>query len=615
MRKWMSGLLTAALLVSICTGCGGSGADTAASTQAQGSSVPPAAEETPQAPAVQESQQEQETVSASELVSISALETAQELEIDCDEVLVVVHTNDVHGFIDVEPYVKAVADSYKQQYGDQNVITVSAGDVFAGGNAVAHLYNGETIPPIMDAAGYDMMTPGNNDFNLGGDQLLALGDMFQHTQVICADLYEQVKDENGETVLDEDGDPVPGERSIFPETMEWETAGGVKVGIFGLTTSGGKIGDYFASTSSVDGAQNAVSQLQADDCSVIIGVGHTGWNDDLVTPNANDIISAALVKEVSGIDAFVDGHTHSIIGDGEGWVCPETGTLVNQASCKGACVGVMTLYIKDGKVVDKDAKLIQEDALKADYTPDPQVQQLVDETWARLEADAGEMYLESDVYLNGDRTAESSDGRSVRTDETNLGDVVTDALRACAKTDVAMMPGFRLRASVQEGKIYSINLYDVFANGCDLYTFEVTGQELLEKMAKSLLDLPAESTQFNQISGASYGYVTTPEETADGGKIFTIVDPMVGGQPLELDKTYTLAMDAGGPDAPEDQEPLVSGMEAAAETVGEYLRSGEAVIYPDVPLPDNRIVPMDSAPADAVTYTVELEAMGPGGPA
>ena len=61
---------------------------------------------------------------------------------DYDEVFVIVHTNDVHGFIDVEPYVKAVADDMKAEYGDGNVITVSAGDVFSGGNAVAHLYNG-----------------------------------------------------------------------------------------------------------------------------------------------------------------------------------------------------------------------------------------------------------------------------------------------------------------------------------------------------------------------------------------------------------------------------------------------------------------------------------------
>lgn len=540
----------------------------------------------------------------------TAEESAVEEAIDCDEVFAVVHTNDVHGFIDIEPYVKAVADDLKAQYGEDNVVTVSAGDVFAGGNAVAHLYNGETIPPIMDAAGYDLLAPGNNDFNLGGDQLVALGYMStEHMTTVCANLYYDVKDENGEALLDENEEKIRGE-SVFDRTMERTTAGGVKVGLFGLTISGGPVEDNdFASQGSVEAAQEAVELLQADGCGVVIGVGHTGWNDDLVTPTSNDVTSATLVQEVSGIDAYVDGHSHSVIGNGFGWVCPETGTLVNQASCKGACVGVMLLYIKDGKVVDKRAHLIMEDELKEQYTPDSEVQKLVDEAWARLEGDAGEMYLESEYFLNGLRTSESSDGRSIRTDETNLGDLVTDALRWTAKADVAMMPGFRMRASVSEGKIYAISLYDVFANGCDLYTFEMTGQELLERMAKSLIDLPNESTQFNQISGASYGYVLG-EADAEGNKTFTIVDPKVGGEPLDLEKTYLVAMDAGGPDAPEDQDPLVSGMEDVSAAVGEFLKSGEAVVLPDEPTPDGRIVPMDEAPAGAVTYEVSVEAMG-----
>ena len=596
-------LLALCLLLSV-TGCGGAA-----------SSVPSAVEPESAQSASEAAAAEPETASEPPEEPEES-EVPEEPEPDYDEVFVVVHTNDVHGFIDIEPYVKAVADSFKAQYGDSNVVTVSAGDVFAGGNAVAHLYNGETIPPIMEAAGYDMMAPGNNDFNLGGDQLLVLAGMFGNTRVICANLFQQVLDENGEVAVDEDGYPVPGE-TVFDRTMELETAGGVKVGLFGLSVSGGPLNDEFASTGSIQAAQESVDALQADGCTVIVGVGHTGWNDDLVTPSANDTTSAELVKEVPGIDVYVDGHTHSIIGNGSGWVCPETGTLVNQASCKGECVGVMTLYLKDGKVLDQEARLIMEDELESEYTPDPEVQKLVDEAWARLDGDSGELYAESPYFLNAYRAVESPDGRSIRTDETNLGDLVADALRWYGKADVGMMPGFRIRSSIPEGRIYAINLCDVFANGCDLYVFEVTGEELLQRFAKSLNDLPAESTQFNQISGASFGYLPEAEMGAEGEKVFTIVDPMVGGEPLDPNKTYTLAADAGGPDAPEDQEPVFSGMEPGAQAVGEYLKSGKAVLYPDVPLPDNRIIPMTEVPEGATVYKVELEPMeegGPGGP-
>jgi len=197
-----------ALLLALCLVRGlparGAKTDSAAAAPAAEAPASEAAAAPAEAPAPAEpAAQEPEAAEASAAEEPGSAVEA-EPEIDCDEVFVVVHTNDVHGFIDVEPYVKAVADQYKAQYGEKNVITVSAGDVFAGGNAVAHLYNGEKIPPIMDAAGYDMMAPGNNDFNLGGDQLLVLAGMFDKTQVICGNLYAQILDENGEVVVDED---------------------------------------------------------------------------------------------------------------------------------------------------------------------------------------------------------------------------------------------------------------------------------------------------------------------------------------------------------------------------------------------------------------------------
>ena len=537
-------------------------------------SEPPVSEQMsqPEAAAPQTSQ----AASASEA-------SAPEEESPYDEVLAVVHTNDVHGFIELEPYVKAVADDLKAQYGDENVVTVSAGDVYAGGNAVAHLYKGELIPPIMDAAGYDILVPGNNDFNLGGDTLISLGQSGQYVKTICANLFAYNQDGTA-------GD------SIFDRSMEFTTAGGTKVGFFGITVSGGSIADLFYNPGSVETSQEMVSALQDSGCGVIIGIGHTGWNDDLVTPSSNDTTSAALVKEVPGMDGFIDGHTHSIIGEGNGWVCPETGTLVNQASCKGECLGVMTFYLKDGKVVDKEARLITGDELLS-YTPDGATQALVDAAYQRLADDTGDAYVVSEYFLNALRTSESPDGRSVRTDETNLGDMITDAMRSFTGADVALMPGYRIRASVSEGPITSVSLYDVFANGASIYVQELTGQELLDKMAGNLIDLPNESPQFNQWSGASFGYITGE------GKTFTIVNPMVNGKPLDLEKTYTVAMDLGGPDAPADQDPIVDGMEAMAEAVGEYLKNG-GTILPDEVTPDNRIVPMDAIPDGATSYEV-----------
>ena len=345
---------------------------------------------------------------------------------------------------------------------------------------------------------------------------------------------------------------------------------------------------------------------------MIVGIGHTGWNDDLVTPSANDVTSAQAVREVPGIDVFIDGHSHSVINGGSGWVCPETGTLVNQASCKGACVGVITLWLRDGAVVRKTAELLTGESLEAAYSPDPSVRALVDAAWARLEADSGEAYAETPHYLNARRASESDDGRSIRTGETNLGDLVADFMRSYTGADVALASGVMIRCSIEQGTIWTRNLYDVFSNGCRLYVFEATGEELLEDMAGSLAGLPNESPAFCQISGASYAYLTEFTLTGDNTKVCTIINPTVQGEPLDPGKTYLVASGFRIAEE-EDAEPLLSTMEESAAAMGEYLRSGEAVFLPDIPCPDHRIVPLDEVPEGAVTYqvTVSTELMRP----
>ena len=81
---------------------------------------------------------------------------------------------------------------------------------------------------------------------------------------------------------------------------------------------------------------------------------------------------------------------------------------------------------------------------------------------------------------------------------------------------------------------------------------------------------------------------------------------MINGEPLEPDKIYRVAY-CFVPDGSSDLEPVLSTMEEAASAMGEYLKSGGAVLLPDVPVPDNRIVPMEEIPAGAVIYEIIIE--------
>ena len=488
---------------------------------------------------------------------------------DYDEIIAVVHTNDVHGHIDVEPYVKGFADELKASGDYSLVLTVSAGDIYGGGEAVAGSYNGEFIPAIMDGV-YDVIAPGNNDFGSTGvvRQNVLLSHLYESTQTLCANVAVKDGDglaleeyaENYEPIIgaelfDElyekvtsDGDGVdlsalgledlaPGD-APYPHTTAFTTDNGTVVGVFGLTTSGGAIDVELDGLGSVASARQSVEELRAEGADVVIGVGHTGWlGEGATTASSNDTNSWVLANTVTGLDAFVDGHTHSIINQGQGVLVGSDPTYVNQAESFGYCIGVMYLYVKDGEVL-----AVQGDVIKdmSDITPDADVQAVVDLATERVKEDFGKPIAHTDYFLNGERMSSGNEGGTVRGNETNLGDLMTDViLAACSEKmgvdyDFAAYPGFWLRSSVEAGDITLENLQGIFANPTVLYYDTYTASDILSMVTRGLNSVypDKEDTTFNQYSGISVTYtynagVGTPVTISVGDTL--IYDAKNGG--------------------------------------------------------------------------------------
>lgn len=506
-----------------------------------------------------------------------------------DEAFTVIHTNDVHGHIENEAYVKPLADSFKINDGDDNVITVSAGDIFAGGQAVAHYYNGEKIPAIMSAAGYDLYTPGNNDFafdTVGPTQLVALAELFAEGGgvCICANLNYVTEDTLEDTGV-----------SVFDPYTTFTTAGGVKVGVFGLTVDSIPMDTIGSSIGSIEAAEASVKDLQADGCSLIVGVAHTGWADDLVSTSNNDTNSYILCETVDGIDGFVDGHTHSIINDGAGYITPTTNTFINQAACYGGDVGAMIFVIKDGEVLDTFGELYGSDELSMTFEPDAATQELVDAALAQYAEDSGANDIlgnSGDIFLSAERASSLLASGSVRMNETNLGDMVADAILYTSGADVALFPGFLIRSSIPAGEISRSQLYSVFANGGTVFNMEKTGRELLDILSGNTTEIltGVESTNFDQASGVTYSYCGFSTE---GDDLSYVYDVFVGGEPLELDKIYNVAYCAYDPFETEFAEtPIYYGTDDMVAMMKEYLLAhadDTSIYYEDVYAPNNRI--------------------------
>ncbi len=556
---------------------------------------------------------------------------------DYDEVIAVVHTNDVHGHIDVEPYVKGYADSLKASGDYSLVLTVSAGDVYGGGEAVAGSYNGEFIPAIMDEV-YDVLAPGNNDFGSPGvvRQNVMLTALYDHTQTLCANvqtkadglameeyidgytpmlgeetfvsLYDKVTG-NGDGTVDLSAlglEDLEGAAPAYQHTATFTTDNGTVVGLFGLTTSGGALDVELDGRGSVASAQESVDELKAEGAQIIVGVGHTGWISEGASGGvSNDTNSWALANTVDGMDAFVDGHTHSIINKGQGVLVGDENCYVNQAESFGYCIGEIYLYVKDGEVIAVDGNVIKD---MTEITPDGEVQALVDAATERVKEDFGKPIAETPYFLNAERISSGNEGGTVRGNETNLGDLMTDVIRAAASErmgveyDFCAYPGYWLRSSVEAGEVTLESLQGIFANPTVLYYDTYTGEQVLSMVQRGLNSVypEKEDTTFNQYSGLRVTYTDnagkgTPVTIYVGDTL--VYDANNGGLQVGADWTCTgvLTMTGGEIDnyTGDGANWICGDKTAVQEMVGSWFMSHTAedyMILPNTVAPDGRVV-------------------------
>lgn len=408
------------------------------------------------------------------------------------------------------------------------VILISAGDAIQG-SPLVNLSRGVSAIEFMNLAGYDLMVPGNHEFDWGTDNLLALESQADFP-FISANIY------NSET-----------KTTLFAPGMSFETKLG-KIGVVGITTPETAtkahpdkvLGTSFSAEDKMYAdAKAQVDKLISEGCEYIIAVAHLGIEDGSA-PNR----SIDLAEKVPGIDIIIDGHSHSVL-DGSDGASKFGDTLIVSAGEKLSNVGVI--------ILDKTsytAGLIS----AADYSE-------TDETLAaaikaendKVEAELSAVFAKSEVLLDGNREP------GVRTMETNLGDFAADAILWGArfalgedKVDASITNGGGIRASIKAGDITMKDMATVFPFSNTIATVELTGEKLLEALAAATFSTPEAVGAFPQVSGIEFTIKTAVPyvngEKYEGSTYYApknpaerIVDVKVGGKALELNKTYTIA--------------------------------------------------------------------------
>ncbi|KXL51781.1 trifunctional nucleotide phosphoesterase protein YfkN precursor [Anaerotignum neopropionicum] len=513
-----------------------------------------------------------------------------------DGKLVIIHTNDMHGYYQTGEKcigiagVKGLKDYYTAQGAD--VILLDAGD-FSQGTTLVNYSKGLKAAEYLVSADYDAASLGNHEFDFGFDSLLDMVAVLKAGNVPVIDANILKKGTN---------------QPYFDASIVLEK-GGMKIGVFGLDTAETQTKSSPSSVKDVtflDGeamyekAQAEVDALKAKGCDYIVALVHLGVDDESVGRRSTDV-----AKAVKGIDLMIDGHSHTVMDGGEkvndtlivstGSYLENVGTVVIEESSKAAT-----------------AKLIS----AADYATsigkyDEALTKMVAADKAEVDAYYAGLFAKTEVDLNGEREP------GVRTEETNLGDFAADAFLYVGKkyaqeqnlgisVDVALSNGGGIRASIPTGDISMNTLYTVFPYGNTVALVTVTGQQLLEVLEASTFATPTALGGFPQIAGAEFTVNTAmeykngaqyPDSTyyapAAPGSRVTITS--VGGKAFDLKAKYTVVVNSFQAEGGDTYYALTQGSFKQdtgiidAEALIQYVDSMKGVIGKEYAKPQGRI--------------------------
>lgn len=443
------------------------------------------------------------------LLSVSSLVLAEEVEIT------VLHTNDTHSRVEEGKYagmgfakIGTLVKEYKAK--NPNLLLLDAGDTFHG-QTIANLVKGESIAKILNAIGYDVMIPGNHDFNYGKERLLELNEITDFPIIAS-------------NVTKKDGSP-------FLDAYVIKEIEGLKIAIFGLATPETT---YKTHPKNVEGlvfedpikaAQVMVEQLK-DKTDIIIALTHLGLDE------SSRYTSDRLAREVEGIDLIVDGHSHHALDNGK--IVGDT--LIVMAGEYDKNLGLVNLVIEDGKIVSKKARLITKDEA-TDIKKDPEILKLVEEIKAKNKEITSVVVGKTAVHLDGERS-------DVRTRETNLGNLITDAMIKAVNADVAITNGGGIRASIDKGSITKGEVITVLPFGNFVVAKEMKGSVILDAIEHGISSYPETDGKFPQVGGMSF--IFDPTRPA-GERVLKLI---INGTPINYNETYRVAtndfMAAGG---------------------------------------------------------------------
>lgn len=418
--------------------------------------------------------------------------------------ITIFHTNDLHGHLLDEynsagglttigmDYIAAIRNSVPES------LLVDAGD-FSQGVPFANISKGKDVIKLTNAARYDLGVLGNHEFDYGLNNSLTNVKNANYPILSANTFYNEapfLKDIKGVGVTENNGCNLI------------KIVKGIKVGFFGITTpeTAYKTNPSYLKDSNscitfqdpISISQKEINELKTKGAQVIVGVMHIG-NEPTSSPNSIDI-----ANQLSGLDVLIDAHSHTVEND------VVNGTLIAQVGCYGEALGRIDITVSaNGKISSKESLISPADAQK-NYTPDPAIKKLADDLSKKQATLFQNVVGHTSSTLWGGVVNDMSIARLV---ETNLGDLVADAMTDKAREHiantkeknlpvVALENGGGVRESIPQGDITFGHVSMVLPFGNILSLKEVTPNILYQILENSVSKIEGQDSTSGTISGA-----------------------------------------------------------------------------------------------------------------
>ena len=331
------------------------------------------------------------------------------------------------------------------------------------------VFHGEPEMRGMSLAGYDIVTPGNHEFD-SGVEVYKNALNFAAFDVVSTNL-----------IIDDHELAKRIQPSVIKEIV------GIKIGVFGMMTPnfpricsppGGGVS---IDQDIVSAAKKVVNNLTRERCDLIIGLTHLGVRFD-----------RELAQKIDGIDIIIGGHDHDYVHETVG------NTIIVQDGARGEYLGVLKFTFEGGEIVNPTWQKILLDSAAGS---DTEIHGLMTQYMEDYEERLGQVIGQSTVDLDARKNV-------VRTSESNLGNLIADSwLDWFTDADVALVNGGSIRGDkvYSAGPITYLTVNEILAFRNEVVTLEMNGADLKRVLEISASALETEGDECPDTCRASPG--------------------------------------------------------------------------------------------------------------